>query len=47
MVPTDPIKLIAFFEQCQATNKSLEFLRRSPRIRSIQRKRKWLTSCRM
>ncbi len=22
MVPTDPIKLIAFFKQCQATNKS-------------------------
>jgi hypothetical protein len=21
MVPTDPLKMIAFFEQCQATNK--------------------------
>jgi hypothetical protein len=32
--PTDPLKLIAFFKQCQATNKALTFLRRLPRTRS-------------
>jgi hypothetical protein len=26
MVPTDPLKLIAFFEQCQATNKAAGIL---------------------
>jgi hypothetical protein len=30
------------FEQCQATNKSLAFSRKLPRIKSSQRKRKWL-----
>jgi hypothetical protein len=28
MVPTDPIKLIAFFEQCQATDKSSGILKK-------------------
>jgi hypothetical protein len=26
MVPTDPLKMIAFFEQCQATNKAADVL---------------------
>jgi hypothetical protein len=34
MVPTDPLKLIAFFEQCQATNKMSCFSRRSPRTKT-------------
>ncbi len=42
MVPTDPLKMIAFFEQCQATKKAAGFSRRLPRTRSSQRKRKWL-----
>jgi hypothetical protein len=40
-VPTNPLKMIAFFEQCQATNKA-EFSRRLPRTRSSQWKRKQL-----
>ncbi len=42
-VPTDPLKMIAFFKQCQATQRTrwLAFLRRSPRI-SSQRKGKRL-----
>jgi hypothetical protein len=42
MVPIDPIKLIAFFKQCQATDKSSGVLEKLPRIGSSQRKRKWL-----
>jgi hypothetical protein len=40
-VPTDPLKMIAFFEQCQATNNRLAFSRRLPRT-SSQRRRKRL-----
>ncbi len=42
MVPAHPLRMIAFFEQCQATDKVAGFLIRSPRIRSSQRKRKRL-----
>jgi hypothetical protein len=28
MVPTDPLKIIAFFEQCQATNKAAGVLKK-------------------
>jgi hypothetical protein len=43
-VPTDPLKLIAFFEQFQATVRRLVFQRRLPRTRSSQKRRKPLIS---
>jgi hypothetical protein len=42
MVPTDTLELIAFFEQCQATNRGLAFSRRLPRTRSSRKRRKRL-----
>ncbi len=39
MVPTDTLKLIAFFEQCQATDKAAGILKKSPRTRSSQKRR--------
>jgi hypothetical protein len=42
MAPTNPLKMIAFFEQCQATDKAVALLRRLPRTRSGQKRRKWL-----
>jgi hypothetical protein len=41
MVPTDPLKMIAFFEQCQATNIAAGVPNKMPRI-SSQRKGKRL-----
>ncbi len=41
-VPANPLRMIAIFEQCQATNKAAGVLRRSPRTRSSQSKRKRL-----
>jgi hypothetical protein len=43
MVLSNPLRMIAFFKQCQATNKVAGILDKiAPRIRSSQRKRKWL-----
>jgi hypothetical protein len=38
-VPTDPLKLIAFFEQCQATNKVAGILNKIAKDKKQQRKR--------
>jgi hypothetical protein len=38
MVPANPLRMIAFFEQCQATDKAAGVLEKTPRTRSSQRK---------
>ncbi len=41
-VPTDLLKLIAFLSSVKRPTKRLVFLRRSPRTRSSQKRRRWL-----
>jgi hypothetical protein len=41
-VPTDPLKLIAFFEHCQATKKVAGVLEKIAKDKSSQKKRKRL-----
>jgi hypothetical protein len=40
MVPTDPLKLIAFFEQCQATNKAAGILNKIAKDKKQPKERK-------
>jgi hypothetical protein len=40
MVPTDPLKLIAFFEQCQATNKVAGVLEKIAKDRNHPKEKK-------
>jgi hypothetical protein len=41
-VPTNPLRMIAFFEQCQATNKAADVLEKIAKTRSRPRKGKRL-----
>jgi hypothetical protein len=40
MVPTDLIKLITFFKQCQATNKSSDVLKKIPKDKKQPKEKK-------
>jgi hypothetical protein len=40
MVPTDPLKLIAFFEHCQATNKAAGVLEKIAKDKKQQKEKK-------
>jgi hypothetical protein len=41
-VPTDLLKLIAFFEQCQASNKAAGILEKIPKDKKQPKERRWL-----
>jgi hypothetical protein len=45
MVPTDPLKMIAFFEQCQATNKVAGVLEKIVQGQAAKGKENGSASC--
>ncbi len=43
MVPTNPLKMIALFEQCQATDKVAGVLEKIAKDKKQPKEKKWLT----